>query len=80
MRALETGRYLLRATNNGISAVVDPGGDIVRRSPQFIAHVLVGEVTPYRGATPYVAVGNALIVTIAALSLVLARRSMRRRQ
>jgi apolipoprotein N-acyltransferase len=77
MRALETGRYLLRATNNGISAIVDPKGGIVRHSPQFIAHVLIGEVTPYKGATPYVAVGNTLIVGVVALLLLLARRAAR---
>jgi apolipoprotein N-acyltransferase len=77
MRALETGRYLLRATNNGISAIVDPAGDIVRRSPQFIAHVLVGEVQPFSGATPYVALGNTPIVLIACLSLLLGWRAAR---
>ena len=46
MRALETGRYLLRATNTGISALIGPGGDILARSPAFEQHVLSGAVTP----------------------------------
>ena len=53
-RAVETGRYLARATNTGISALVAPDGSIIGRSPQFEVDVLRGEVTPMRGATPYV--------------------------
>src|SRR5690606_19599896 len=35
MRALETGRYLLRGTNNGVSAIIDHRGRILEQSPQF---------------------------------------------
>ena len=35
MRAVETRRFLLRATNTGITAVVDPYGRIVARAPAF---------------------------------------------
>jgi apolipoprotein N-acyltransferase len=62
MRALETGRYLLRATNTGISAVIDRRGTIMARSPQFEAHALIAQATPYHGATPYVRFGNAPVV------------------
>lgn len=58
MRAVETGRSLLRVTTNGVSAIVDPHGRLVARSPQFVTTVLTGEVVPYRGSTPYVHVGN----------------------
>lgn len=58
MRALETGRYMLRATNTGITAIISPRGEIVARSPQFETHVLSGVVRPYTGATPYVRLGN----------------------
>jgi apolipoprotein N-acyltransferase len=71
MRALETGRYLLRATNNGISAVIDPRGRQMGRSPQFIAHVLTGEVHAHVGATPYVVLGNWLVVLLALAATVL---------
>ncbi|MCG3201442.1 MAG: Apolipoprotein N-acyltransferase [Gammaproteobacteria bacterium] len=73
MRAVETGRYLLRATNNGISAIIDPRGGIAGRSPQFIAHVLAGDVIPRVGATPYVRIGNALLVMLAVALLVIVR-------
>ncbi len=69
MRAVETGRPLLRATNTGISAIVDPRGRIVARSKQFKAEVLMGTVQPMQGATPYIRFGNYPIIT--GLSLLL---------
>ena len=70
MRALETGRYMLRVTTNGISALIDERGTIISRSPQFQTHVLTGEAVPRRGATPYVRTGN-LPVILLALGIVL---------
>ena len=58
MRAVETGRPLLRATTNGISAIIDHKGYIVKHSPQFKTYVLSGEVQPRSGATLYVQWGN----------------------
>ncbi len=69
MRALEAGRYLLRATNTGISAIIDPRGKILARSPQFEAHALVAKATPYQGATPYARFGNYPIVILLILLL-----------
>jgi apolipoprotein N-acyltransferase len=60
MRALEGGRYLLRSTNTGISAVIDPAGRVVARGPQFEPAVVTAAVTPQAGATPWVRFGNAL--------------------
>lgn len=53
MRALETGRYLLRATNTGISAIIDHGGKVITLLPQFETGVVDGQVTPRQGMTPY---------------------------
>lgn len=78
MRALETGRYLLRATNNGITAIIGPRGTLEQTSPQFQTHVLSGEVEPHTGTTPYVRHGNWLIVIAAGIMLlagVLTRRN-----
>jgi len=77
MRSLETGRYLLRATNTGISAVISPDGEVIARSPQFATHVLRADIRPYLGATPYVRMGNAAVVTVALLMVCFAR--LRRR-
>ena len=64
MRAMETGRPVLRASNNGLSAVIDPRGNVLALAPQFVQTVLTVDVQPMQGATPYVRFGNWLIVTI----------------
>ena len=43
MRAIEEGRYLVRAANTGISGIVDPYGRVLRRSPIFQPAVIVGD-------------------------------------
>ncbi|MDP6674422.1 MAG: apolipoprotein N-acyltransferase, partial [Gammaproteobacteria bacterium] len=58
MRALETGRFMLRTTNTGITAIISPSGTIVARAPQFEPYVLSGAIQPYAGSTPYVRFGN----------------------
>ncbi len=58
MRSIETARPMLRATNNGISAMIDHSGNVLATSPQFEVAVLDGKVQPQSGATPYVLVGN----------------------
>ena len=78
MRALETSRELIRATTTGISALVDQHGQIIARTPEFKTDVLVGQVQPRTGATPYVRMGNwpvniFIFVSLAGL-LLLSRR------
>jgi len=62
MRALETGRTMLRATNTGVTAIIDPRGNVVASLSQFTEGVLSGEVRGYGGASPYVRFGNYPIV------------------
>ena len=69
MRALENGRYLLRSTNTGISAIIDDKGKIVFRSPQFEPHALAAKVKSLTGETLYSKLGNSLIVVICFLLL-----------
>ena len=52
VRAAEASRYLLRATNTGITAFIDPRGRLVSRSPAFEPHVLRGAVQGFTGSTP----------------------------
>jgi apolipoprotein N-acyltransferase len=72
VRAKETGRPLLRATNTGISAIIDHRGDIVARSAQFEQAVVRGEIVPMQGATAFVRFGNWPVLVIAVLSLLIA--------
>lgn len=66
MRSIETGRDLVRATTNGISAIVDYRGRILERSPQFQEAVISARVQPRSGATPYVRFGNLPVLLLAA--------------
>ena len=63
-RAIETGRYLLRATSTGISAVIDPGGAIVKQSAQFQEEVVRAKIRPQTGMTPYSRWGDSAIIAI----------------
>ena len=81
VRAAEAGRWLVRATNTGLSAVVSSSGVVRARLPQFEVAAGAWPVVPMRGATPYVRYGDppvviALAVWLAA-GLALARRSPR---
>lgn len=53
MRALENGRFVLRATNDGITAIIDAQGGVVSALPRFERGVLHGEFRQMRGVTPF---------------------------
>jgi apolipoprotein N-acyltransferase len=65
MRALEAGRYLIRAANDGITAVIGPRGEVRSRLPQFQEAVLRAEVEPMTGLTPYARCGNYPVIASA---------------
>ncbi|MFT4926500.1 MAG: apolipoprotein N-acyltransferase [Phenylobacterium sp.] len=58
MRALEFGRPVLRATNNGVTAVTDEKGNITNQLPQFVAGVLRSDIQLVKGRTPYLQFGD----------------------
>ena len=64
MRSLETQRPMLRATNTGVTAVIDHHGKVIAQAPQFKATTLRASVLPMQGATIYVRVGNSLLITV----------------
>jgi apolipoprotein N-acyltransferase len=69
---------MLRATNTGVTAIIDPRGGVVARLPQFAEGILTGEVRGYVGASPYVKFGNTPIV-LACIALLAALAAIRRR-
>ncbi len=77
MRARESERDLLRATNTGISAIIAASGELRVRSRQFEMETVSGPVQPRTGATPYVRWGNWPVVSACFLVLLLASRLRR---
>jgi apolipoprotein N-acyltransferase len=80
-RSQETGRYMLRATNTGVTAIIDERGHVVSRVPQFVVAVLEGQAQGRAGSTPYVLWGNWAFLALTATCLLvapLAKRSWRR--
>jgi apolipoprotein N-acyltransferase len=77
MRSQETGRYMLRATNTGVTAIIDERGRVVKRVPQFVVAVLEGEVQGRTGSTPYVVWGNWAFLALVVAGLLLAALSSR---
>ena len=71
MRALETGRPMLRATNTGVTAIIDANGQVVASAPEFTTTTLSGHVQGYQGSTPYVIFGNAGFLVLALAMLLL---------
>ena len=72
MRALEAGRTMLRAANDGISAIIGPDGRITSTLPRFQPGVLTGSVQPRTGLTLYARVGNWPTIVFSCAVLLLA--------
>jgi apolipoprotein N-acyltransferase len=69
MRALETGRPMLRSTNTGATAVIDGRGQVQALLPFNTRGTLAANVQGMSGTTPYIRFGNALFLLLAALAL-----------
>ena len=69
MRAIEFARPMARATNTGISVLIDERGQILKQSPQFVVDTLQGELQARQGLTPYGRLGDFPIVVLSALAL-----------
>ncbi len=68
-RALETGRYLIRATNTGVSGLIDPQGRVLQTGPRQQAASLQGTVYPVTGQTPFMVWRSWPLVVLALLLL-----------
>ncbi len=77
MRAIETGRMMLRATNTGMTAVIDEHGHVLSTLPEFREGSLDSIAQGYSGSTPYVRWGNHAFLVLAAVLLATAAGTSR---
>ncbi|HMV72360.1 MAG TPA: apolipoprotein N-acyltransferase [Pseudomonadales bacterium] len=77
VRALETGRPLIRATNDGVSALIDARGRITVHGAQFTREVVRGSVQPTRGLTPFARYGSLPLVLLLGLLCITLLRGRR---
>ena len=64
VRAMETGLAMLRATNTGETAIIDERGRVTARLPPFTEGLLQGTAQPFTGATPFVRMGDRLVLAL----------------
>lgn len=69
MRSLETGRPMLRATNNGATAIIDGKGVVQDILPAYRQGTLAAQVQGMAGTTPYIRFGNLLFLGLSVLAL-----------
>ena len=69
MRAIETGRPVIRATNTGVSALIDGRGKLLRTAPLFEPRIVTGTVVPRAGTTPYMQWRDAPMAVLAGVLL-----------
>ena len=69
MRAIEQGRFLVRAANTGISGVIDPYGRVMAQTALFEDDVLTAEVRLIDDLTPYARYGDLLAFTCGIMTL-----------
>ncbi len=73
MRALEFGKPLVRATNNGVTGIINHLGEVTSIAPQFEEVVLKGELEFVKGKTPYSQWPNLLLWLMILLPLTLVK-------
>jgi apolipoprotein N-acyltransferase len=82
VRAVEQGRYLVRAANTGVSGIVDPYGRAIARTDLFETTALAGEVRLHGGRTVYGRMGDSFAwasAAVAGLAVVVPGGGARRR-
>ena len=81
MRAVEHGRYLIRAANRGISAVVSPTGEVIREAAATPESAFSVEVNKVSGQTPYsyIPIPSAIAIVVLLAMLWLLLQTLQRR-
>ncbi|HTN67128.1 MAG TPA: nitrilase-related carbon-nitrogen hydrolase, partial [Burkholderiaceae bacterium] len=80
LRALETGRPMLRATNTGTTAVIDRHGRVSAQLAPYTRATLAATVQGSSGATPYILFGNQPVLALIVLALAAAWLLSRKRR
>jgi apolipoprotein N-acyltransferase len=78
VRAMETGRPMLRATNTGMTGAITPDGRVTAVLEPFSTQVLQVEVSGYQGRTPYSGTGDRPLIVVCVILLIGLRRASRR--
>ena len=70
LRAVETGRYLVRSANTGISSIIDPDGRVLDEEPPLVPGYVIADISARRSPTAYTVIGNTFVyLLIAAVGL-----------
>jgi len=80
IRAIESGRYILRATNTGVSAIIAPNGSIQNTIPWWQEGIVIGHYQPLSHITLYQQWGDAPILTLVFFLLILGVYQSRRKE
>ncbi|WP_119327986.1 apolipoprotein N-acyltransferase [Cysteiniphilum halobium] len=72
MRAIETGRYVIQATNNGVTSIINPKGQTIASLPRNKQAILKGKVYGMTGQTPWTIYGLLPITLLSLLFMVIA--------
>lgn len=78
LRAVESGRWVVQAAPTGFSAVIDPEGQVLERTDVSERRVIVAEVRPREGLTWYSRLGDAPLVVLLVLGLLVTSGASRR--
>ncbi len=70
MRALESGRYLLRVTNTGVTAVLSEKGKIIKQAPLRQRYTITADIPPMSGLTPYSRMGDKPVILFLLLVMI----------
>ena len=78
MRAAETGRPVLHAALSGVTAVIDADGSVRQRTSLYTKQLVTGTITTTTGETPFVRLGEWVLVGAAVALLAAAFTAWRR--
>lgn len=61
LRAIESGRYIVRAANTGVSSIINPLGEVEQELGALVDGYIVGEIYMRDNATLYSVIGNLFV-------------------